>query len=167
MNGLYFKAWNGTHYISLAEILRAIEDGVRDLTWSWRIKEVALGDSISNLESLHPNGPVKTHELLHAVSPCPQIIDGEIDGLDADGRPALRVRAVDSTWWDVETDAPDILVRILEMFPDAAPIPAQLTTSVAAVGLGGAPGRDPGDVSAANMNVAMSTGARPFRAVSA
>ena len=128
MDGVYFKAWNGGHYVSLAEILRAVGDRARYLKWTWRIDEAAPAAGGSDLDILSPGRRVSTAELLCALPANLQIIDGEIDGSHdggRPGRPSLRLRAVDSTWWDVESDAPEILAAIVKAFPDAAALPKE------------------------------------------
>jgi hypothetical protein len=86
MNGLYFKAWDGKRYRTLAEILRSVEDHVRDLVWGGRVEEDAHEGVSSGVESSRPNDRI-------------------------------------STWWDVETDSSEILGKIANWFPDAAPLP--------------------------------------------
>ncbi len=119
MNRLSLKAWRGNTYLSLAELLLVIGNRILGLKWKLQIREIAPGPGASALESARPEQLIDTLELLHLVSPCIQLIDGEISGYDTDGNLVLRLRAVDSTWWDIETDNTQILGTIKETFSDA------------------------------------------------
>ena len=123
MNKISLKAWRGNTYLSLAELLLTLNDRISNLKWKMKINEIGPGPGALALESLLPNQLVSTLELIHLVSPSIQIIDGIIEGWDSNGLLFVRLRAVDSTWWDIETEDSQILRIITEKFEDALNMP--------------------------------------------
>jgi hypothetical protein len=117
--GISIKAWSESADVSLAEILLTMKDRISGLKWSLQIEDTEIGPAASSLNSISPEQRISTRELLNAVSPNVQIIDGTIDGYDMENRLILRLRAVDSTWWDLETEDKEILQIIAKKFPDA------------------------------------------------
>jgi hypothetical protein len=123
MSGLTFKCWGENVYIPLSEVLLALGHRVLKLKWKVEIAELAPGARTAALEKLGVQQRVGTLELLHHITPSVQIIDGEFSAYEPGGRLKLIVRAVDSTWWDIETSDPKILKVVQEQFPDAVPLP--------------------------------------------
>jgi hypothetical protein len=125
MNGVTMKAWHDRHYVNLDELLRVVEPFIVGFTWKSRIEEVAPGPSAQRLEQLDPEQRLPTVELLRLFSPDAQVIDGEFLGYSAIEQKSstLVLRAVDSTWWDIESENEELLALIRRTYPDARPIP--------------------------------------------
>jgi hypothetical protein len=119
MNGLSLKARRGDAYLSLAELLVVLGRPLLRLHWKARIEDAAPDDAAKRLKAVSEDDWLGTFDLLHLVTPDVRIAHGEVTGYDARGERILTVRAVDSAWWDVETDDPDILQTIAELYPDA------------------------------------------------
>lgn len=102
MDSITFGAWRGRHYIGLSEIVAALGSIVADLQWDLRFDEVAPGPEGEALEGLVTGRRVTTLQLLEAAFPNGQVIDGELRGHLPDQQgPALIIRAIDSTEWDI------------------------------------------------------------------
>ena len=123
MNGFSIEAWRGGRYLSLADLLSVLGPQVRPLKWRLRTSEVAPSPGAPLVESLGADQLVDTQDILKLFPPSVQIVDGEICGHGASGELVLRIRAVDSTWWDIETDDSQLLRAIAEAFPDAIKLP--------------------------------------------
>lgn len=120
---LTFRSWKGTRYVSLAEILLIIGRFAVDLELRWytRLIEVAPGPGAETLEALDASRGMNIFELLHLVTPDIQIIDGEVIARreDRGSGPSLVIRAVDSTFWDIETDVTCVIETLREAYPEA------------------------------------------------
>jgi hypothetical protein len=120
MNGLSLKAQRGDAYLSLAELLFVLGRPLLKLHWKARIGEAAGPEATTaRLESVSADEWLGIFDLLHLLTPDVRIVAGEVTGYDAQGERILNVRAVDGSWWDVETDDPDILQTLSELYPDA------------------------------------------------
>ena len=120
MSGISLRAHRGDAYLSLAELLFVLGRPILKLHWKARISEVSGSEEIkARLTSVAEEEWLGIFELLHLVTPDVQIVAGEVTGYDASGERILNVRAVDSSWWDIETEDPDILDTISEVYPDA------------------------------------------------
>lgn len=122
---LTFSAWPDDRYIGLRDILTALEDVVADLHWRVRIDEVAPGPGPSRLKDVGPDAWLDTPGLIEAVADDVQIIDGQVFGYrsrDA-ASASLTIRAVDSTWWDVESADDDVAEAVVNRLPDVEPMP--------------------------------------------
>jgi len=62
---------------------------------------------------------IDSARLLELVHPDVQVVDGEVSAYNPRGTQVLTVRAVDSTWWDIEAAEPALLNKVLLQFPDA------------------------------------------------
>jgi hypothetical protein len=120
MSGISLKAKRGDAYLSLAELLFVLGRPLLKLHWKARIgKAAGPEETTARLESISEEEWLGTFELLHLVTPDIQIVNGEVTGYDVNGERILNVRAVDSSWWDVETEDPEILQTLSEVYPDA------------------------------------------------
>lgn len=122
--GVTFPAWHGTSYVSAPEVLNALKSHVHEFVWQIRADEVAPGPGARQLQEISPGARLSTPELLDRLRPGAQIIDGELRGYDStdSATPAVTLRAVDSTWWDVESEDKGLIAAVRGAFPDASPI---------------------------------------------
>jgi hypothetical protein len=124
MTSVTFPAWEDDRYHGLDEILAALDDLVRDLRWRVRIDE-STGPGSNGLETLSPDSWLDTQELLSATRDV-QLIDGHVSGFRSEDHetPYLTIRAVDSTWWDVESPDDVFAEFITKRHPQARLLPA-------------------------------------------
>ncbi|WP_459804352.1 hypothetical protein [Herbidospora sp. RD11066] len=67
---------------------------------------------------------IRTEQLVAMFGDDAQLIDGELTAHDADGSAVdLTIRALDSTWWDVETTMQEVLDEVSRLYPDAEALP--------------------------------------------
>jgi hypothetical protein len=113
----------------LAEVLQALGERVDASRWRGRgLSYVSRDDEdIEPLERLGTGGLVAGRELMAILPRLFQVIDGEFEGILAEGvLPWVVVRAVDSSWWEVLSDMPEVLeavrasFRVVEDLPHAA-----------------------------------------------
>ena len=129
MKGLTFRAWRDDAPIWLGDLLLALgPEKVEQTRWEMKQLECA-GDPLSarTLEGACDQGTRLSGTLLldiakqgHGV----QGIDGELRGYQqARDDPWIVLRTVDSSWWDVECAANDVLETLRSHYPDATPLP--------------------------------------------
>jgi hypothetical protein len=125
MNRLTFQAWQGDRYIGIRDILTALEDVVAGLQWRVRIDEMASGPGPNRLKEVGPDAWLDTSGLLDATANDVQVIDGQLSGYQAreSASPHILVRAVDSTWWDIESDDDDVAQAVVNRLPNVVPMP--------------------------------------------
>jgi hypothetical protein len=123
MKRVTFKAWHGDHYLSLWDILTELRDVVENLQWRVRIDETAPSPQAERLEAIDHDAWLDTAGLLGIATRDVQVIDGEASGYKTaqSGSPYLTIRAVDSTWWDVESDDEGVTRTVMSRFPDVQP----------------------------------------------
>ena len=103
--------------------------GKRGLDATWRIAGIArydeapmiVGNEAANrLERLHRTQSLVSGSLLsELVDGTEQIIWGELRAYEkGEGAPWVIVRAIDSTWCEIETDDEDILDLVRQSFTD-------------------------------------------------
>lgn len=115
-----FPAWQGKRYIGLAEILVRFGNLALELEWSCTIDETAPEPRGPELESLTPDIRLPTLDLLALVAPDVQVIDGQFNGYRyGTNDPTVRIRAVDSTAWDIETRNLDVLQQLVAAYQGA------------------------------------------------
>jgi hypothetical protein len=119
MTSVTFRSWQDDHYLSLWEILTALGSLVENLQWRVQIEELAPGPGASRLEAIAADATLDTRELLDASRGDVQVIDGLLSGFKAgEARfPYLTIRAVDSTWWDVDADDEAVARTLRVRFP--------------------------------------------------
>jgi len=125
MNRLTFRAWQGDRYIGVRDILTALEDAVASLQWRVRIDEMASGPGPNRLQDVSPDAWLDTSGLLDATANDVQVIDGQLSGYQSreSASPHIIVRAVDSTWWDIESDDDDVAQAVVNRLPNVVPMP--------------------------------------------
>jgi hypothetical protein len=119
MTSVTFRSWQDDRYLSLWEILSALGSLIENLQWQVQIEELAPGPGESRLETMVADTTLDTRELLDASRGDVQIIDGLLSGFKADEArfPYLTIRAVDSTWWDVDADDEAVIRTLRAHFP--------------------------------------------------
>jgi hypothetical protein len=120
-----FRAWQGGRYIGLWDILTALDDVVASLQWRVRIDEMAPGPGSNRLEGIGHEAWIDTATLLDATANDIQVIDGQVSGYRSrdSASPHVTIRAVDSTWWDVESADDDLTEAVVNRLPNVEPIP--------------------------------------------
>jgi hypothetical protein len=125
MNHLTFHAWQDDRYIGIRDILTALEDVVAGLQWRVRIDEMASGPGPNRLEKVSPDTWIDTPGLLEVTANDVQVIDGQMSGYQSreSATPKIVVRAVDSTWWDIQSDDDVVAEAVMNRLPNVAPMP--------------------------------------------
>jgi hypothetical protein len=130
MRYLSLPAWRDGRPLYLSELILAFGWSVVDLTWSCNALEIGPGPEISSLEAVAGNNKrLTTLELLHLATPYVQVIDGELIGYnehDGQVQPAVLIRAVDSTSWDLGILDEENSQRITDIFPEAVELDPKL-----------------------------------------
>lgn len=116
-------AWNDDEYISLAEIILAIGWPLRKMIWHIRVEEASIEPGAEALENSCPSDSYSTLQLLRMITPNIQIIDGEIIGTAQDDtEDYIKIEAIDSTHWDIESNITELIESIKNIFPYATTI---------------------------------------------
>lgn len=124
MQGLAFRAWEGSKYISVHEIMMLIFPLVSDTHWEVDLDELAEGPGSKEFEDLASRSlhvPVSSGEIAHS-SLGVQVTDGRFTGFRHDGetgQPVIVIKATDSTDWDVASTDTRILLLLRARFVDA------------------------------------------------
>jgi hypothetical protein len=97
---------NGTEWTILRIVCLLIE---HVLTLQWHVDvEMAPGPAASRARSLS-EGAASGAQLVAALAADPQLIEGEITGVDETGAAQLRIEAIDGVHWDVYAVQDDAL----------------------------------------------------------
>ncbi|MET9892325.1 hypothetical protein ABZZ47_19270 [Streptomyces sp. NPDC006465] len=100
MKGLTFPAWQGPHYVTLAELL--VRLGSFGLRLRWRVECDEKWDLTAELERRSAGDGMDTLTLLSLTTPGVQLIDAEACGFAGDVL-AVVLTEVDSSSWDIRT----------------------------------------------------------------
>ncbi|WP_433370571.1 hypothetical protein [Streptosporangium sp. CA-115845] len=120
---LSFAAWRGGHYVGLAEVLASLGALIEGHRWQLIIDWLVSPETEAITEAA-ANSLVTTRHLIDLFSGDGQLIDGELVGYaDSSSVPEVRIRAFDSGHWDVQTDSPELLEKIIMLYPDAHELP--------------------------------------------
>ncbi|MEU4997919.1 hypothetical protein [Streptomyces sp. NPDC021622] len=99
MKGIVFQAWQGPHYVTLAELL--VRLGSHGLALRWRLEIDEMVDPrCAELERRSAGTGMGTLTLLSLTTPALQLIDAEASGF-ADGALVMVLTEVDSSLWEV------------------------------------------------------------------
>src|SRR5687768_2739885 len=101
----------------LAEMLAALGARVKEAVWRGRgLQYVSSDDQVIDcLERLGSEEDVSGAELLAILPELRQIIDGEFEARTSPGAaPWVTLRAVDSSWWEVYADDPNVIGAVRE-----------------------------------------------------
>ncbi|MEU4411123.1 hypothetical protein AB0F88_42015 [Streptosporangium sp. NPDC023963] len=120
---LSFAAWRGGRYVGLAEVLTSLDTLIEDHRWQLIIDWLVSSETEAIAEAT-ANSLVTTSRLIDLFSGEGQLIDGELVGYgDSPSVPEVRIRAFDSGHWDVQTGSPELLEKIIVLYPDAHDLP--------------------------------------------
>ncbi|NEU13291.1 hypothetical protein G3T14_14290 [Methylobacterium sp. BTF04] len=106
--------------------------GERAIRASWQVAGVArfdepffaTGEGATHLEALCQSLKRVSGVVLSQIfGRVRQVIWGEFSAYDGDGTPWVILRAIDSSWCEVETDDVGILDRVRETFADVQTVP--------------------------------------------
>jgi hypothetical protein len=98
MQGITFPAWQGSRYVTLAELL--VRLGRFGLGLRWRVECDEKWDLPVELERLSAGDGMDTLTLLSLTAPDAQLIDAEARGFAEDVL-VVVLAEVDSSLWDV------------------------------------------------------------------
>ncbi|MFE3449667.1 hypothetical protein ACFXJ8_12100 [Nonomuraea sp. NPDC059194] len=117
---LSFKAWTGEHYVGLAELLTSLGSAVEGHHWRVTVEEWIASSRGEAIADLVADSLVSTEHLIDLFGVDAQLIDGELVGYPEGSSTAdIRIRASDSSHWDVQSDKPEVLETILRIHPTA------------------------------------------------
>lgn len=107
--------------VDLRHVLSAL--GQRALVSEWQVRDVwATGDATPDLESLTEEQFISGQRLSELAQNVLQIIDGVFSGFDPGvSSPWVVVEAVDSTYYVVRSDEPEVLACIQQTFKNVTP----------------------------------------------
>ena len=110
----------------LAEVLQALGERVTTSWWRGRgLWYICRDDAdIEPLQRVAAGALVAGYELVSILPRLLQVIDGEFEGIVAEGElPWVVVRAVDSSWWEVLSDKPEVLEAVRASFRSVEDLP--------------------------------------------
>ncbi|WP_223244588.1 hypothetical protein [Streptomyces sp. CBMA156] len=116
MKGITFPAWQGRHYVTLAELL--IRLGSFGLGLRWRVECDEEWDLTAELERRSEGDGMDTLTLLSLVTPGVQLIDAEAGGFRGDTLVVVLTEA-DSSFWNVRADDERVLTVLRRHYPGA------------------------------------------------
>ncbi|WP_436758291.1 hypothetical protein [Streptosporangium sp. V21-05] len=120
---LSFTAWREGRYVGLAEVLTSLGTLIEDYRWRLIIDRLVSAE-LESITEATANSLVTTSRLIDLFSGEGQLIDGELVGYgDSPSVPEVRIRAFDSGHWDVQTGSPELLEKIIMLYPDAHELP--------------------------------------------
>lgn len=124
-SGLTFQCWREEGLVTLAGLLTSLGSMVEGYKWRLTIDEL-LSPRYREITEAAESFLISTEQLVVMFGDDAQLIDGELTAHDADGSAVdLTIRALDSTWWDVETTIQEVLDEISRLYRDAKPLPWQ------------------------------------------
>lgn len=101
----------------LPEILAALGPGVAGCTWG--IRDLNYISEVDEDVPVLERGlvePVSGSDLLSGLGALTQVIDGRFSAVDGAGTPWVTLLAVDSSWWEVESEDATALESIRHRF---------------------------------------------------
>ncbi|MFD5574815.1 hypothetical protein [Streptomyces cadmiisoli] len=116
MKGITFPAWQGPHYVTLAELL--VRLGSYGLGLRWRVECDETWDLTAELERRSAGEGMDTLTLLSLTTPAVQLIDAEACGF-AEGLLVVVLTEVDSSYWDVRAADERVLRELRHHYPRA------------------------------------------------
>lgn len=120
---LSFAAWREKRYVGLAEVLVSLGPMLEGYRWQLII-DWLLSPQAEAITEATADSPVTTGRLIELFSVECQLIDGELVGYaDSPLAPEVKIRAFDSGYWDVQTDSPELVEKIIVLYPDAHELP--------------------------------------------
>ncbi|MGW2375927.1 MULTISPECIES: hypothetical protein [Kitasatospora] len=117
MTGISFPAWQGRHYVTLAELL--VRLGSSGLGLRWRVECEERWDLTAELERRSAGDGMDTLTLLSLVAPGVQLVDAEARGFGPDGL-AVVLTEFDSSLWEVRAADERVLGELRMHYPEAS-----------------------------------------------
>nr|WP_239091550.1 hypothetical protein [Streptomyces sp. SID14478] len=117
MKGVAFPAWQGRHYVTLAELLVRLGSFGLDLTWRVECDEI-VDPRCVEMEGQSADAGMDTLTLLSLTTPFLQLIDAEARGFAGDSL-VVVLTEVDSSWWDVRAVDERVLSELRHHYPGA------------------------------------------------
>lgn len=117
MKGIRFRAWHGTHYVTLAELLVRLGSFGLDLTWHVEFDEI-VDPRCVEMQRRSAEAGMDTLTLLSLTTPFLQFIDAEARGF-ADDELMVVLTEFDSSSWDVRAVDERVLSGLRHHFPQA------------------------------------------------
>jgi hypothetical protein len=117
---LSIPAWRGDYYLSLSELLLQVASKLIDAEWYLCVVEAAPEPGGEALENFDNRRAMNIFELLHIITPKVQIVDGEVIArFNLKESFCLRIQAIDSTSWDIETECRELLSIFQNAYPES------------------------------------------------
>ncbi|MFF0203423.1 hypothetical protein [Streptomyces sp. NPDC005017] len=117
MKGITFPAWQGQHYVTLAELLVRLGSFGLGLTWRVEFDEIVDLRCVE-LERRSADTGMDTLTLLSLTTPFLQLIDAEARGF-ADDRLVVVLTEADSSLWDVRAADEHVLRELRHAYQEA------------------------------------------------
>lgn len=117
MKGITFPAWQGKHYVTLAELLVRLGSFGLDLKWRVEFDEIVDPRCVEMARQSADEG-MDTLTLLSLTTPFLQLIDAEARGF-AEDRVMVVLTEVDSSLWDVRAVDERVLSELHRHYPGA------------------------------------------------
>ncbi|MGT2532117.1 hypothetical protein ACU4GG_37460 [Streptomyces nojiriensis] len=114
LDGITFRAWQGSHYVTLAEVLVRLGSFGLGLTWRVEIDEM-VDARCAEIERLSEGDGLDTRTLLSLTTPGYQLIDAEACGF-ADGELVVVLTEFDSSFWNVRAADGAVLRELARHF---------------------------------------------------
>ncbi|MFJ6779262.1 hypothetical protein [Streptomyces yangpuensis] len=115
MKGITFRAWQGRHYVTLAELLVRLGSFGLGLTWRVEVDEM-VDPRVPEMERRSAGAGMDTLTLLSLTTPDLQLIDAEARGFAGD-EPVVVLTEVDSCLWDVRAADERVLDELRSHYP--------------------------------------------------
>ncbi|MFF0437476.1 hypothetical protein ACFYU9_35330 [Streptomyces sp. NPDC004327] len=117
MKGITFPAWQGEHYVTLAELLVRLGSFGLDLTWRVELDEI-VDPRCAEMAGRSADSGMDTLTLLSLTTPFLQLIDAEACGFAGDDL-VVVLSEFDSSLWDVRAVDERVLSELRHHYPDA------------------------------------------------
>ncbi|MEU8267693.1 hypothetical protein AB0B89_11030 [Sphaerisporangium sp. NPDC049002] len=117
--GLTFRCWRDDGLVTLADLLMSLGRTIEGNRWRLVVEELP-SPRYQEICDTADRSLMETGQLIALLGDDAQLIDGELAAYDADGACCdLTIRALDSTWWDIETTRQEVLDQVSRFYPDA------------------------------------------------
>ncbi|SEF17636.1 hypothetical protein [Streptomyces sp. Ag109_O5-10] len=115
MKGITFPAWQGQHYVTLAELLVRLGSFGLDLTWRIEFDEI-VDPRCVEMQRRSADAGMDTLTLLSLTTPFLQLVDAEARGF-AEDKLVIVLTEFDSSSWDVRAVDERVLSELRHHFP--------------------------------------------------
>ncbi|AZM45148.1 hypothetical protein DMB38_04260 [Streptomyces sp. WAC 06738] len=107
MKGITFPAWQGSRYVTLAELVVCLGDFALDLTWRVECEEI-VDTRCVEMQKRSAEGDLDTLTLLSLTTPGFQMIDAQARGFAGEAA-VVVLTEVDSSSWEISAVDPAVL----------------------------------------------------------